>query len=83
MEEYDRDAHELEENFKENQEKEKTEFESELETSIQGKVRPSSKLLNMKYRIEQLSKYQRFEEAAKLQDQYNVEVNFKNIFQIL
>ena len=83
MEEYDRDAHELEENFKENQEKEKTEFETELETSIQGKVRPSSKLLNMKYRIEQLSKYQRFEEAAKLQDQYNVEVKFKNIFQIL
>ena len=74
MEEYDRDAQELEENFRENQEKEKTEFEGALETSIQGKVRPSSKLLNMKYRIEQLSKYQRFEEAGKLQDQYNVEV---------
>lgn len=74
MEEYDRDAQELENNFRENQEKEKVEFEKELETSVQSKVRPTPKLLNMKYRIEQLSKYQRFEEAGKLQDQYNLEV---------
>ena len=76
MEEYDRDAQELESNFRENQEKEKLEFEKELETSVQSKVRPTPKLLNMKYRIEQLSKYQRFEEAGKLQDQYNLEVKW-------
>jgi hypothetical protein len=74
MEEYDNDAEELETNFVKNQEKEKMEFEEDLEESIQSKVRPTSKLLNMKYRIEQLSKYQRFEEAAKLQNKYNIEV---------
>lgn len=74
MEEYDRDAQELESNFRENQDKEKLEFEKELEASVNSKVRPTPKLLNMKYRIEQLSKYQRFEEAGKLQDQYNLEV---------
>lgn len=75
MEEYDNDAEDLEKNFVKNQEKEKAEFEQDLEESIQPKVRPTSKLLNMKYRIEQLSKYQRFEEAAKLQEKYNQEVH--------
>ena len=74
MDEYDNDAKELEENFKKNQEQEQVDFEEELEKSVVDKVRPSSKLLNMKYRMEQLSKYQRFEEAAKLQGQYEVEV---------
>lgn len=83
MEEYDNDAEELETNFVKNQEKEKMEFEEDLEESIQSKVRPTSKLLNMKYRIEQLSKYQRFEEAAKLQNKYNLEVRLyarENVF---
>ena len=76
MDQYDTDANQLEEGFQQNQEGDKMKFEQELEESIQGKVRPSPKLLNMKYRMEQLSKYQRFEEAAKLQGQYEIEVNF-------
>ena len=74
LEKYDQDAKELEEKFVANQEREKQDFEGELDQMVQAKVRPSPKLLNMEYRIEQLSKYQRFEEAAKLQDQYQVEV---------
>lgn len=77
MSEYDHDAQELEDNFKKNQEREQQEFEEELENSVIEKVRPSSKLLNMKYRMEQLSKYQRFEEAAKLQTQYEKEVRIQ------
>jgi hypothetical protein len=49
-------------------------FDNDLDESLKSKLRPSKTLLNIEYRIEQMSKLQRFEEAAKLKDQYEEEV---------
>lgn len=70
----------MEENFINNQSQEREEFENQLVEAIKTKVRPSSKLLNFQYRMDQLSKYQRFEEAAKLKDEYDIEVGSNSIY---
>lgn len=83
LNEYDNDARDLEDNFCKNQEKERNDRLIEIEQLVQGKVRPTPNLLNIKYRMEQLSKYQRFEEAAKLKDQYDLEVTIYTIIYMI
>lgn len=71
---YDTDSENLKNNFRENQMEEREEIDRRLTETLEGKLRPTPKLLNMQFRLEQLSRAQRFEEAAKLKLEFEDEV---------
>ena len=61
---------------------EREEIDRSLTETMEGKLRPTPKLLNMQFRMEQLSRTQRFEEAAKLKIEFEAEVGFGGFLNI-
>lgn len=72
---YDIESEEIMEKTQNEQEKEINSYYEDMEKNFGKKMKMSSKYLDLVYKLELLSKKQRFEEAAKIKDKLEVEYN--------